>query len=72
MSLVSSVEGGLRRPPSDDCGGPGASPLAKGDLALHIVDPADDASSLCVTLGGDLSMHEHEPSLLPRPAVRLP
>src|SRR5947208_2289035 len=36
LVLVSSVKGGLRRPPSDDCGGgPGASPLAKGDLALR-------------------------------------
>lgn len=71
LVLVSSVKGGLRRSPSDGCGGgPGASPLAKGDRALHIDDPADDTSSLCVTSGGDLPIHE--PSLLPRPAVRLP
>ena len=45
LVLVSSVEGGLRQLPSDDYGrGPGASPLAKGDLAVHIVDCADDAS----------------------------
>ena len=43
LVLVSFVKRGLRRLPSHDYGeGPAASPLAKGDLAVHIVDCADD------------------------------